>query len=301
MNFLNEDPIIGSPTHMFSLDRRHLFQQSVLNLGRIKTCTKHPGSTFPPVLEMSHNWKVNSCWAHKSERTSLNRWKVTHKHVQKETAWGNTAMALMKRPAIEQYAIICHRWFCFIYFEKQPLRESDSWALCWLCICFMTRFWFTKGCWGFGSFNFACHPQSVKDRASIHVLSQDYGVIESMPYDCLQYDQNETWHVCRFLSFFLGFCDPPIGQPPFSVWGGTGPGHPICMEKAREDQAADYLKVRIKQPTSPQLISLHHSHIPVAGTTGVVGKVSFVQVTGSDSLKKKQLHCESFVVIYKCC
>lgn len=175
MNFLNEDPITASPTHMFSLDRRHLFQQSVLNLGRIKTCTKHPGSTFPPVLEMSHNWKVNSCWAHKSERTSLNRWKVTHKHVQKETAWGNTAMALMKRPAIEQYAIICHRWFCFIYFEKQPLRESDSWALCWLCICFMTRFWFTKGCWGFGSFNFACHPQSVKDRASIHVLSQDYG------------------------------------------------------------------------------------------------------------------------------
>ena len=104
------------------------------------------------------------------------KWHInSHKHVQKETAWGNTAMALMKRPAIEQYAIICHRWFCFIYFEKQPLRESDSWALCWLCICFMTRFWFTKGCWGFRSLNFACHPQSVKDRASIHVLSQDYG------------------------------------------------------------------------------------------------------------------------------
>lgn len=232
MNFLNEDPIIGSPTHMFSLDRRHLFKQT----DSISVASRHAPSTPAPLFRPCWRWATTG-----RSTESLNRWKVTHKHVQKETAWGNTAMALMKRPAIEQYAIICHRWFCFIYFEKQPLRESDSWALCWLCICFMTRFWFTKGCWGFRSFNFACHPQSVKDRASIHVLSQDYGVIESMPYDCLQYDQNETWHVCRFLSFFLGFCDPPIGQPPFSVWGVTGPGHPICMEKAREDQAANYL------------------------------------------------------------
>lgn len=76
------------------------------------------------------------------------------------------------------------------------------------------------------------------------------------------------------------------------------------MEKAREDQAADYLLQKSGFPAadfpatdfSPSL-----ARAPVAGTTGVVGKVSFVQVTGSDSLKKKQLHCESFVVIYKYC
>ena len=276
MNFLNEDPIIGSPTHMFSLDRRHLFQQSVLNLGRIKTCTKHPGSTFPPVLEMSHNWKVNSCWAHKSERTSLNRWKVTHKHVQKETAWGNTAMALMKRPAIEQYAIICHRWFCFIYFEieKQPLRESDSWALCWLCICFMTRFWFTKGCWGFGSFNFACHPQSVKDRASIHVLSQDYG--EWKANSSLLNPWSTLKTVCNMIKMKHDMCACSSLFFPWILrsthWSATvfclgcdWTWAPHLHGKGPRGSSSrlPFAKVRIKQPTSPQLISLLHSHGPL--------------------------------------
>ena len=91
---------------------------------KIHGFAKHPDSTFPPVLEMSHNWKVNRLWLTNLERRTgpVKKWHIN----------------MCKRNSLRQYCNgadekACH-WIrqqpslVLLYFEKQPLRESESCA-----------------------------------------------------------------------------------------------------------------------------------------------------------------------------